>query len=119
MEVDEGGQEQHEEDRASARDRHRRVPQEIVVHGEGAVDEHAAGEPLPDEDAPPRAHGPGPRGIVEEVLQRQRASAATSPGATRRPVSPSSTLSGMPPARVATTGRPCAIASSVTRLEPS
>ena len=40
------------------------------------------------------------------------ASAATSPEVTRRPVSPSLTVSGIPPTRVATTGRLLLIASS-------
>ena len=47
------------------------------------------------------------------------ASASGSPGATRRPVTPSSTRSGTPPTRVATTGRSAAIASMSDTGEPS
>ena len=41
------------------------------------------------------------------------------PAGTSQPVTPASTLSGSPPARVATTARRCAMASSVTRELPS
>ncbi len=48
-----------------------------------------------------------------------RASPAPSPGATRRPDTPSSTSSGTPAMRVVTTGRPVAIASISTTGTPS
>src|SRR6476646_4323773 len=47
------------------------------------------------------------------------ASADASPGGTSHPLTPGRTLSGRPPAVVATTGRRCAIASSVTNELPS
>src|SRR5919197_1294025 len=47
-------------------------------------------------------------------VQRASRSAHTSPGGTRRPVSPSITASGSPPVAEATTGRPQAMASNVT-----
>src|SRR2546425_1067295 len=48
-----------------------------------------------------------------------RASSAGACRSTRRPVFPSITSSGVPPTRVATTGRPAAIASRITRLSAS
>src|SRR5205809_550913 len=48
-----------------------------------------------------------------------RARAAGSRGATSRPVAPSSTASGMPPTRVATTGTPAAMDSSAVLGMPS
>ncbi len=48
-----------------------------------------------------------------------RASAPASSGGTRSPVSPSTTASGIPSTRVATTGRPLAIASRQTSGNPS
>ena len=47
------------------------------------------------------------------------ASAASSPGFTSRPVTPSATASGIPPARVATIARRHAIASSIAEPSPS
>ena len=41
------------------------------------------------------------------------------PGGTRRPLVPSSTISGVPPARVATTGSPVASASRIELQNPS
>ena len=48
-----------------------------------------------------------------------RASASALPGGTSQPVTPCFTLSGMPPAAVATTAQRCAIASRVTSELPS
>src|SRR6185436_6709393 len=45
----------------------------------------------------------------------RRPMASTEPAGSRIPVTPSSITSGMPPARVATTGTPHAIASSAAR----
>src|SRR5437588_8728447 len=47
------------------------------------------------------------------------ASAAASPAGTRRPPSPATTASGLPPTSVASTGRPLAIASSKAFEKPS
>ena len=47
------------------------------------------------------------------------ASGAACPGGTSRPVTPSTTASGMPPAVVATTGRDAAIASRIDVPSPS
>jgi len=52
-------------------------------------------------------------------LASPAARASGSSGATRRPVSPSATTSGIPPTRVATTGRPATWASTATLPMPS
>jgi hypothetical protein len=60
----------------------------------------------------------GPSSAVA-ASETAAASAPTSPGSTSQPFTPGNTLSGNPPARVAITGFPCAIASSVTSELPS
>ena len=54
----------------------------------------------------------------ERMRTSASASARASPGGTSRPLAPSSTMSGMPPARLPTTGLPRANASIATRGEP-
>src|SRR5437762_270854 len=61
--------------------------------------------------APNRARSAGSRSRRTTAA----AKAGASPGGTRYPVSPSSTISGIPPAAAATTGRPTAIASASAR----
>src|SRR5207248_2761559 len=53
------------------------------------------------------------------TLVSASARATTSPGATSRPVTPSSTMSVSPPTRLATTARPAAPASAATMPKPS
>ena len=61
------------------------------------------------------------RGALASVasVARACASASSSPGGTSRPLTPSVTSSGMPDSRLATTGRPLAIASMRTTGMPS
>ena len=68
-----------------------------------------------------RAASPSRRASSGSRRSRITASARASGslGGTRRPVSPSTTSSGLPPTRVATTGRPAAMASSRALDMPS
>ena len=62
-----------------------------------------------------RRRAASPKRRARSRSRRRRSTASASAraflGGTRRPVSPSTTTSGFPPTRVATTGRPAAIAS--------
>ena len=58
-------------------------------------------------------------GVGEQRTRARRASASGSPGATRRPLRPSSIRSTAPPTAVATTASPAAIASSSAFERPS
>jgi hypothetical protein len=52
-------------------------------------------------------------------LRKWRSSVALSPGAMRKPLTPSVTTSGIPPTAEATTGTPAAIASASPIGKPS
>src|SRR5579885_1732308 len=65
--------------------------------------------------APSRARSPGSAPRRASALP----SAAASPGGTRSPVTSSTTTSASPPTRLATTGRPAAIASNAANPTPS
>ena len=75
----------------------------------------------------PSARTDGTRGRGEPLRERRSASTRTSasasacgsPGSTSRPLTPSSTRSGMPPTPAPTTGRPRRSASITTRPSPS
>ena len=80
------------------------------VDGERALGDAVPGELRLDAPAARLAHAPRAAGIAQRA-RTAAASAAGSPGGTSTPVSPSTTTSGMPPTRLATTGVPQAIAS--------
>ena len=73
-----------------------------------AVGREVLGAPVAAPLAPESA---APFGVAGELRPARRPAARGLSGSTSKPVSPSTTSSGIPPTRVATTGRPAAIAS--------
>ena len=65
------------------------------------------------------AHRRPERGVARPAARASPRAPRPTPGGTRKPFTPSRTTSGMPPTRLATTGRPAAIASSTAIGSPS
>ena len=96
----------------------RKVVQQLAVGCEASVRAPVPGQ-LRDHGLAGARSEPCSSRRVRKDLDKPLAQRRTSPGGTRYPVTPSSTISGRPPRRLAITGVPLAIASSATRPRSS
>ena len=90
---------------------------QLVVERDRLADHSLPAELAPDQLAA-RFAEPGRASGSARIRSTAAAAADGSPGSNRKPVSPSTTCSGTPPTRVATTGTPAAIASSTVYGRP-